>query len=445
MTATTAIASPVPIQRRSPVSPRAMRNIRAMHLLEWVAGRFNQAGIPVMALKGAALYLTIYRRPGRREMTDLDLLIRPEDADRAMKVLEDLGCHRGETPFREDFFPKYYYEVQYRIGSMCPIAIDLHVRPFRLLRLARTVPEDAFWKRATAVTIGHATVLVPSDDDMLVHLAAHSAIHGNQLEKWLEDIHAWIAARGRDLDWDRFLATTGAWRLAAAVRSGIERTEQRFGSTLPLELRRCLAAMPVNWRDRLALWHAPRDKEYLWRSFLVSAVTTPGLCFVLGCLRDVLVPDRTYLDEWSVRHHCRWPAAAVVLRYLWPVVGRLPWIGRRSCKVEVRQSGIHGLGVFATMDIRPGEVIARYRGRPVDRDGTYVSTYRDASGREVRHEITGPLKYLNHSCRPNAELRPFRVRALVPIRAGQEITMNYGSEACECDREARRFDSGRTP
>ena len=64
----------------------------------------------------------------------------------------------------------------------------------------------------------------------------------------------------------------------------------------------------------------------------------------------------------------------------------------------------------------------------------------DASGNKRRHEITGVLKYLYHSCRPNAELGGFCLKALVAIRAGQEITMSYGEDACDCDREAREMD-----
>ncbi len=75
----------------------------------------------------------------------------------------------------------------------------------------------------------------------------------------------------------------------------------------------------------------------------------------------------------------------------------------------------------------------------VDSEGTYVSYHTDASGNKRHHEITGPLKYLNHSCRPNAELGGFRLKALVAIAAGQEITMSYGDNACDCDRQARQW------
>lgn len=418
----------------------AMRTIRMMHLLEWIGGKFNDGGIPIMALKGAALHLTLYRQPQERPMADVDILVKPDDLDRALALLEQLGHHRDEVPFREDFFPRYYYEVEYRAGSIAPAHVDLHVRPFRMLRLARFVPDDAMWQRAVPVTFGKATVLVPAPDDMLIHLAAHSAIHGNDQRKWLVDIDRWIRRHRSTIDWDRFLATAAAWRVSLAVRRGIEAAERLLGPSCPAEVRRRLVAQPANWRDRLALWHAPRDGRHLARSFAVNALTTPGCRFVLGYLRDVLLPDRTYLSEWSARHACPWPHRALVLRYAWPLVESVPNLHRRLCKVQVRSSPVHGLGVFATRDLRPGEVIAWYRGRPVDRDGTYVSVYTGADGRELRHEITGPLKYVNHSCRPNAELGGFRLRALVPIRAGQEVTMSYGEDACDCDQQARRME-----
>ena len=37
-------------------------------------------------------------------------------------------------------------------------------------------------------------------------------------------------------------------------------------------------------------------------------------------------------------------------------------------------------------------------------------------------------------------LAGFRLKALVAIAAGKEITMSYGEDACDCDREAREME-----
>ncbi|MHC4590784.1 MAG: nucleotidyltransferase family protein, partial [Planctomycetota bacterium] len=177
--------------------------------------------------------------------------------------------------FREDFFPRYYYEIEYTAGSVDPVLIDLHVRPFRLLRYARLLPDEAIWERAVPVRMGSATVYVPSAENMLLHLAVHSAIHGNGRGLWLHDIKRWAEARGDALDWDRLVDAAGRWRLARAVLSGFRATGAAPGPVCSPSVCDRLARMPANWRDRLALWHAPLDGGNLVVSFLVSV---PSWC-----------------------------------------------------------------------------------------------------------------------------------------------------------------------
>ncbi|MCH7841037.1 MAG: nucleotidyltransferase family protein [Planctomycetes bacterium] len=126
----------------------ALRNIRMMHLLERIAARFHEAGVPLMVLKGAALNLAIYDEPSDRPMDDIDLLVRPRDHDRAAVLLEQLGCLRGGHLVRDDFFPRFHYESDHTAGTIDPVKIDLHVRPLRPLRYSRLNPDEALWRDA---------------------------------------------------------------------------------------------------------------------------------------------------------------------------------------------------------------------------------------------------------------------------------------------------------
>jgi len=419
----------------------SIRNIHMMHVLERIAARFNDADIPLLVLKGAALNLTLYDRPDKRPMGDLDLLIRPEHIDESFALLETLGCLRGEPLVREDFFPRFYYEAEYSTGSIFPVKIDLHVRPFRPLRYSRLVPVDALWQRAEPVRIGRAMVLIPSAEDMLIHLAAHSAIHGNSRAVWLQDIKHWADAYREVIDWDRLLATAKAWHLAPAVQAAVKRAERDFGPVCPPEIRERLFQLRGDWRDRLALYQAPRDADHPVAHVLVNVLCTPGWRFALAYLRAVLVPDRGHMDEWYCRRHWGWLAWAYLLRWLWPVAKHVRPLWTLFSKVETRKSGIHGIGVFATRDIKAGELIARYSGKEVDRDGLYVVRHKDPSGDTRRYEITGKLKFLNHCCQPNAELTGFNLVAIKSIRAGQEITIDYGEGTCTCKRDGRRREN----
>ncbi|MHC5115159.1 MAG: nucleotidyltransferase domain-containing protein [Planctomycetota bacterium] len=311
-----------------PRSLTALRNVRLMHALERIARPFERAGIPLMALKGAVLHLQLHDDPGERPMADLDLLVRPSDLDAAVELLAELGGLRSEPLFREDFFPRFYYEIQYTFGSIHEITVDLHVRPLRPLRLARLMPEDALWSRARRVALGTSTILVPDAGDMLVHLAAHSAFHGNAERRWLDDLRSWVDAHGPRIDWDRLGETVEQWHLVPAFLSAVRAAEHESGSILPDHVRARLESTRVDWRDRLALWHAPRDLVHMTSSAVINAVTAPGWRFRAAYLRRVLLPDRAYMDAWSDRHRCRWRPAATLLRCLRPILARLPFRGR---------------------------------------------------------------------------------------------------------------------
>ena len=309
-----------------------LRNRCLMHFLERIASTFNEAGIPLMVLKGAALNLTIYETPGERPMLDLDLMIRPEHVEDTSALLQRLGCRRGEDLVREDFFPRFYYETEYISETVYPMRIDLHVRPFRPLRYSRMVPEHALWRRAEPINIGQATVLIPAVEEMLIHLMVHAAIHGFSEAKWLEDIQRWIeryASRRPDrkasstIDWDRFVSTVAAWGLALPVREAIAQLDRRSDHLCPKKATARLAKLPVSWRDRLALWHAPRDAADSAGHVFVNVLTTPGLGFVFGYLRAVVLPDRKHMGEWYRHRHWGWLSGAYLLRWLRPVV-RLP-------------------------------------------------------------------------------------------------------------------------
>jgi len=109
-----------------------------------------------------------------------------------------------------------------------------------------------------------------------------------------------------------------------------------------------------------------------------------------------------------------------------------------SPKTEVRESKIHGRGLFATADIAKAEVVAVKGGRIVDRktlrekitqrlgpveiqidDDLFITPVTDEE-REVS------MLYSNHSCHPNLGIRgEITFVAMRDIRAGEELTHDW--------------------
>jgi len=344
----------------------AAENLNFRHELVRLLRAFDQAGVPVMLLKGAALNLSLYDRPDLRPMTDLDLLIHPADASAARKALHECGCRPQFDLLREDFFPKYYYELAFVTGSLRPVRIDLHVRPLRPLRIARFMPDDALWDGAQRVELdgthaslfsvgampspatgggGHAVgrenmltrdccrgkachpvradtpntcthAWVPRPELMLIHLAAHAAFHGCARLLWLYDIHRLLQRHGGALDWGLVVERCRRWRLAAAVTEALRQTAVRWGTALPPAASAWVAHREGNWPDRLLLAHAARDGGSPVVRLVVDLLCTPGLGFRLGYLVALLRPARGHLADVYPYRHWGWTATAHVWRWL---------------------------------------------------------------------------------------------------------------------------------
>lgn len=284
----------------------AASNLHFQQELTGIVQAFNRAGVPVMVLKGAALNQTIYRRPDLRPMSDVDLLVRPEHVEDALAQLSAHGCRRGCDLIRSDFFPKYHYEVELFSGGSRPVRLDLHARPFRPLRISRTMPDDALWKDARRVSIGMAYAWVPRDELMFVHLAAHAAFHGCSRLIWLYDLKRQVDAVGAGFDWKIVTDACRKWRLSHAVHQAIMHSQDALGPFIPSQVVATLAAHPTNWRDRLTLAQTPRDASSPAAHVLVDLLCTPGLVFSLGYLWAFAMPDRSHLAGLYPYRHFGW-------------------------------------------------------------------------------------------------------------------------------------------
>ena len=281
----------------------ASLNSHFLNGLERIAEAFERAGVDVMVLKGAALLLCLYDHPGLRPMCDVDLLIRPADADRAERLLGTLGYHRGRSLLSENFYPRYHYEAEYLGAGPHAIRLDVHVRPWRPLRYRQTVPEDAMWDGRRSVQVGGSRVSIPGPSDMLVHLMCHAAFHGGTRLLWLLDIHRFTGRCVDESDWDRAVRRLGAWKLGHAARFALDRVESVIGPCVPERARRALWSQRACWRDRLVLRQSPRDRASPWLATLVDVLCTPGWRLRIGYLRAVLFPDPAHLGErYSGRH-----------------------------------------------------------------------------------------------------------------------------------------------
>jgi hypothetical protein len=192
------------------------RNIMLMEAAREACAAAHAAGIPVILLKGAALLEQGICRLDERQMTDVDLLLKPGDLDAFEKLVSDLGY--GPLDGSSQAWHKILSP------EAPPLIIDVHTG------LRHIKDPEALWRTAGGTPVGK-NAMVLSLPDQFLHLASHALLnHGRLGDRTLQDLarlleHAYRGTWGKPLllcppvaqSPGRGAARTGFWLETAAL------------------------------------------------------------------------------------------------------------------------------------------------------------------------------------------------------------------------------------
>jgi uncharacterized protein len=130
-------------------------------------------------------------------------------------------------------------------------------------------------------------------------------------------------------------------------------------------------------------------------------------------------------------------------------------MSREKQKFAIKRT-VTGLGLVALQPIPAGKKIIEYTGALISNEEVEKRRGKYFFGVNTKWSIDGSprsniARYINHSCRPNAEAlisgRRVWIWSKRKIKAGEEITYNYGKEyfddlikpaGCRCEKCAPR-------
>lgn len=235
---------PVPAPVRAQVAERARstatRNLQLVNELHGVLDALGEADVRALPFKGPVLAAFAYGDLSRRSYMDLDLLVHPEDARRAVDRLEALGYEWAEgTPRRDDAVllgGPVTLPIVNEYG-LRRAGVDLEVRtgvgepqvPF-------AVEFEQLWERRQHVAVGGRELPALAPEDRLLVLAYHGTKHRWHLLKWACDFEAALAAT--DPDWPALLARARRRNLERRLLLGVALVEALFDPSVPAVVRR---------------------------------------------------------------------------------------------------------------------------------------------------------------------------------------------------------------
>lgn len=183
----------------------ANRYGRIRDLLQLIDSRAREEGIPLVALKGAALHAIGLYEPGERPMADIDLLARHEDVQRTARMLEALGFYETLVTWKHRVFEPNECRAPASFGehSNNGMKIELHSRIKEILPVHAVDVTELVWPRLPHVGLND----YPSKAALLSHLLLHAAGAMAYRALRLLQLHdiSRLSARMTDADWDEFL------------------------------------------------------------------------------------------------------------------------------------------------------------------------------------------------------------------------------------------------
>ena len=248
---------PLAYRRIHPLDPEAdgLDQAKGVYRYVWVKNQvlvrfgghvideLKSAGIDVLVLKGLALSLLHYEDLGLRLMNDIDLLVRREEATRAMAAIGRI-LHPKQAAFASEDRVLVEHGTAWVDGT--GNEVDLHWYSLWL-----SSPDAEFWRGAVPVEVDGVSSRSLCPTDHLLHVCAHGASwHPQVALRWVTD--AATVIRSSSIDWDRLVSQARSREVTITLADALAYLRSAFGEQVPPEVVADLRAAPTSLSTRAA-------------------------------------------------------------------------------------------------------------------------------------------------------------------------------------------------
>jgi len=219
----------------------AAQNALLQRELGLLLNALEEAGIPVIALKGAHLAIALYPEIALRPMNDLDLLVHEADFDRARQALASIGYTLPFPVLSQQATRQVGFELYLsKPGENIP-GVELHWGLVASQQDRRAASVSWFWDNSELFSSlnrqpdGHSLVRALTPTSNLLYLCGHLFLEHGASERllWLYDIYLLLTHCAQHIDWELLINKADEFGWMQPLANGLWAAQHDLAAPLP--------------------------------------------------------------------------------------------------------------------------------------------------------------------------------------------------------------------
>lgn len=308
------------------------RNLLFVKELGRVLKAFKEAGIPALVLKGAFLIEEIYKNPGLRSMSDIDLLVRKKNLLQAHEGLKGLGYTTTdnyldyiEKPISGYLNSLFYYRKEKE--ASIPLHIHWHLVNSSVpnYMFSSRIDMDGIWEEAEKIKIADREALSLAPHHLIIYLSEHALRMKHSLDRLilLCDISEVIEKYQDRLDWKRIIKDSFMFNLDRMVYYNLYLVKKLLGRKIPSHILKRLEPERLGYFEKKFVSFISRNRRFPGLSYLLYLSLNRGpLAKGRFIFRTFFPPRQVMAQRNNISRKNLTPLH--YLRHLREVLGPLP-------------------------------------------------------------------------------------------------------------------------
>lgn len=266
-----------------------------------IVGVFVVQNIPVIGLKGVYLSEWLYQDIGLRQFSDIDLLVKEEDGEKCLKLLESIGYKQHETGKLSEFVEAQFDIVHYPPRILQGVSIEIHIKLHHKTQKYQVITSE-LWKNAIPTTLNGIEVQALNTNDLLIHLCLHLDAHfrkGKVQFTCFNDVVNLFEKYSKTINWNEFSETCRLYMCEDIVFQYIVMVNKYMNATVPSDIIQKYSVL-LTKKDEHLFYKYLMGNSYsndYFTSHLKALKDVPSISGKVKYLSDILFPSKSFMVQ----------------------------------------------------------------------------------------------------------------------------------------------------